>query len=309
MNLSLPFKLLTIQLLSFFKSVSENDPILIFSDPRGGGTWLTEMLSTIDKTAIIWEPLNIRHVREFRNLKFGWRQYIPEDAEWEEAKKIFSKMLIGKLINEWTCLKTGVNDYWNANQFIIKICRGHMLLPWLVRQFNFSLLPIYLVRHPFAVVASQLKHKGWHHEFSPYKVPSTPYNQLYSEHEKYLESLSSKEERLTAIWCITNSVPLNHKNNNSRWITLYYENLALDTDQEMNRIFARWQKTKPDDINRRYIIPSSTTSDSTSFVDMEKHLRSWERTLTESQIHTMSRVLEYFNITTYCSKSPMPQMT
>lgn len=36
-----------------------------------------------------------------------------------------------------------------------------MLLPWIVKNFNVN--PILLIRHPCAVVNSQIRHENWNH--------------------------------------------------------------------------------------------------------------------------------------------------
>ena len=53
-----------INTLEKFNNFNHNEPFLIFSDPRGGSTWLAELLSLIPKTAVIWEPLNLTEKKQ-----------------------------------------------------------------------------------------------------------------------------------------------------------------------------------------------------------------------------------------------------
>jgi hypothetical protein len=288
------------------RKINPENQIVLFSDPRGGSTWLSEIINTIPKTALIWEPLHLSYVKQLKDLKFGWRQYIPDDIDWPEAKSFFSQALSGKIINTWTLSYTSLIDYLSAKTFIIKICRGNMLLPWLTKQFNFMYAPIYMVRHPFAVVNSQLQHSGWEQTLNKYKVPDIPFNDIFIQYKNYLESLNSKEEIFTAIWCISNKVPLNHINNNKKWITVHYENLLLYPEQEINRIFDLWRLPIPVGIVRSFRKKSKTAIGDLNEKNPAIQLKRWKRELTEKQIHKMKSVLEYFNFTEYSYKEFTP---
>jgi len=298
-KISLELKLRILYILKQLKKFNPKEQILIFSDPRGGSTWLTEIIHTIPNTAIIWEPLNIHNVKTVKNLGFGWRQYIPENQTWLEAENVINKICSGKIVNEWTMLVTNVKDYYKANQLIVKICRGNMLLPWITNRIEFKFSPIYLIRHPFAVVASQMKQGGWNSPFRKFEVPKIPFNEIYQEHIKFLTSLSTKEEILIAYWCLTNKISLNHPNNNTKWITVYYEKLLLHPGHEIQRIFKTWNMPVPKDIEKTYQKKSSTTLGEMNTHDPKIQLAKWKRELNKTQINKMQRVLDYFEITSY----------
>ncbi len=305
-RINLGIKLNSTGILKNFKKFMPENQFIIFSDPRGGSTWLAEMLSTIPTTALIWEPLNIGYMNQFRDLGFGWRQYIPENVIWPEALNTFNQVLGGKILNEWTLLKTSTHEYLFANQLIFKICRGNMLLPWITRHFDFNFQPIYLVRHPFAVVNSQLQQGGWDQSFQRFEVPDMPFNDIYKNHGKFLTSLSSKEELLVAHWCITNRIPLTHKMNNINWITIFYENLLSDPEKEIRRIFNRWDIELPATISKMYRQSSSTAGEDVPVIDIDKQLSKWQRELNTDQLSRMNAVLQYFKVEWYDHKSILP---
>ena len=307
-RISFRLKLIILNILKYYKNFNPEKQILIFSDPRGGSTWLAEMINTIPKTAVIWEPLNIREVKIVKKLGFGWRQYIPENQSWPEADLVVRKLFAGKVVNEWIMLNTSVKDYFTAKQLIIKICRGNMLLPWITNQINFRLSPIYMIRHPFAVVSSQMKQGGWNSPFKKFEVPDIPYNEIYIKHQDYMASLSTKEEILTAYWCLTNLVALSHHNNNKRWITLYYENLLLDPEKEIRRIFKRWEIQFPYNIRNKYRKMSRTTLSDNRIENPKVQLARWRKEFNRSQLKKMSKILEYFDIRHYSAKDEMPKV-
>ena len=287
------------------KSFIPEDQILIFSDPRGGSTWLSELMNCIPKTMILWEPLNKLHVKEIQYLNFGWRQFIPENEEWPEAKCTFDKILSGKIRNEWTLLRTDVKSFEEANKMIVKLCRGNALLPWMVNQYEFNFKPLYLIRHPFAVVNSQLKQGGWNSNFAKFQVPDIPYNELYQKHQKFLSNLRSKEEVLTAIWCLTNKIPIESKSNN-KYIKIHYEDLVIKPNHILEMIFNNWGISMPDKIHTKIRKASSTSLEKNDVSNYEEFISQWKRQLSKKQILKMSVVLRYFGIELYTGNSIFP---
>lgn len=278
---------------------------LIFSDPRGGSTWLTEILHRITQNPILWEPLNLKKVKEFKDIGFGWRQYIPEDAEWPEANELFDRLFQGKIRNKWIMQAATGRQLLKADAVLIKFCRGNMLLPYLTNKYDFIYKPIYLIRHPFAVVSSQLKHGGWNHLYGGFNIPNAPYNEIYKQHETFLTSLKTKEEALTATWCITNLVPLTHIKNNIDWITINYESLLVNPEAVLNRILTGWAINY--DLSNINFNKKSFTTRSGSPVSGKAQLEYWKENLTIKQIDRMESVLQYFEVEAY-TRSPEPQI-
>jgi len=281
--------------------------IVVFSDPRGGSTWITELISTIPNTAVIWEPLHINAVEIFGKIGFGWQQHIPEDEIWNEAYDALDKVFRGKVLNTWTTYLTSVQKLREANSLIIKFCRANAMIPWIVHNFKFEKKPIYLIRHPFAVVASQLAHGGWSHlpDIMPFNIPDTPFNDIFLEHEKFLRTIRYKDEVFVAIWCITNMVPLRHEKNNIDWITINYEELVLNSRKTLDRILKEWE------IDKEYLSYSfskkSVTTEEGSPINGMDQIRYWEEKLSTDQIKRMERVLNYFDIECY-TNDPLPSL-
>jgi hypothetical protein len=295
------------RLQSWRNSFDPAGNLMIFSEPRGGSTWITETIAAVPRTAILWEPLFIKHVEAFRNLGFAVFQHIPEEAEWPEAEQAFERLLRGRILNYWTCRQTTMKAMRRADRLILKICRGNALLPWLTRKFAFRYEPVYLVRHPLAVVASQLRQGGWDWEYSGFKVPGPPFNEIYAEHDRYLRGLKTKEEALTAGWCLTNLVPLRSSGNDHRWITVHYEDLIRDPGRGIRRIFDRWGTPIPDGIMEKVRGASSTTREATFEQSIEMQLSKWQEHLTADQQKRMLDVLEYFGVHEY-GADPLPTL-
>lgn len=275
------------------------EALLIFSDPRGGSTWITEMIQHIPRTALVWEPLHLDYTDAFREIGFGWRQYIPEDAEWEEARATFEQIFRGRLLNEKIYDASTLDLLKQADRLIVKLCRGNALLPWLTRQFAFRHKPIYLVRHPFAVAASQMRFGAWDRKRGGFGIPRGRYNELYTRHADFLRGIETKEEALVATWCLTNLVPLRHPKNNVDWITVTYETLLLRPEPTLERIFESWQMPLPAGVLDQVRQPSQMTKEATFQTSIEAQLRKWQDQFSDEQVCRMTGVLDYFEVEFY----------
>ncbi|HIF23759.1 MAG TPA: hypothetical protein EYQ27_18060 [Gemmatimonadetes bacterium] len=275
------------------------ESFVICSDPRGGSTWLSEIVAQIPRTARIWEPLNIQAVRRFQDLGFAWRQHIHENADWPEAERALSDALRGRILNGWTVRPGSLTDLATADRLTVKFCRANALLPWLTRRFKFRHKPIHLVRHPLAVVASQLSYGAWDAPYEGFVIPSGPHSELWQEHAEYLSSLSTKAEALTAVWALTNRISLDHPRANADWLTVYYEDLLAEPEREIERIFDVWDEPVPKSAATQARVASATTKTATFEQGVEYQLAKWQRALSDRQIDSMLSVLQYFGIRQY----------
>lgn len=289
--------------------------LLLFGDPRGGTTWLTELLKEVPGTAVLWEPMHTRYVPRYDRLGFTCRTpeyqrccYLPEDAESEIARACLEQMLTGKFLNEWTCFMSSAREIKNADRLLIKFCYGTAMLPWLTRNFQFQYLPVHIVRHPFAVVASQLNHPHWIYgapDVSPLNFTGFEFDceghQLYGDHAQYLSGLKSKHELLTATWCISNLIPLQSDRNGADWITIYYEEIITEPERVFEDIFASWGMPIPETIWSRLRVPSVSTQDTNFRARPETQLSKWRDQLSQEQLREMAAVLNYFEIDLYGS--------
>lgn len=290
------------------KGYNPEDNYYIFSTNRGGSTWLMEIIYEIIEKPIINEPFQIGIKRHPLNkLNFGWRQYIPEDEKWPEAKETLDDIFSGKkLLPDCVTKKTTVSNILKSDKLLFKICRGHALLPWLVKNYNFQYKPIFLIRHPFAVASSKLRYKGWGHS-SIFEIPQTPYNEVYSKHREFLKTLNTNEEVLVATWCISNLIPLRHEANNKEWITINYEELVMNPHDTIQRVLQAWQISN--DLSSINFIKDSFSTKKDSPSDVKKRITNWQSHLTSDQKDRMGRILDYFEVTEYSKENPFPVKT
>lgn len=83
-----------------WKNYDMKNTIVIAGEPRGGTTWLYEiLLNSIPFSFGIWEPLALYRNVRLKELNFSWRQYIDPKHEWKEAEALFKDILTGRNMN------------------------------------------------------------------------------------------------------------------------------------------------------------------------------------------------------------------
>lgn len=295
-----------------------NENIMLFSTPRGGSTWLAEILQTVPKTALIWEPLfkyrkhknntiNPFAYPEIHSVGFSWNQPIPENAEWDEAYSFFEDLLNKKIVNLKIYRFNNLSKINEAENFIYKFCFGNMLIDWFVKNFNHK--TILFVRHPGAVIASQLK-RGWNYtkKNPEYKVGNFKHNEVYLQYADILKTVKTPEENLAATWALTNLLPLMSHNNDKEWLTVAYENLYMNPENEIARISERLKITFPENILEQINTQSFTSNDKVATADKQKQLNKWKDFFTQKQIDNIFGIINQFNFEAYSQTDFMPNL-
>ena len=282
---------------------SEN--LYVFSDPRGGSTWLTEAVAEVPRTAVLWEPLHINKTTAWDGMGLGWRPDLPEDVEWGAGRDRFDEVFRGRRLDVWT-RGSSIRAFLQADRLVVKICRGNALLPWLTRQFRFSYAPVFLVRHPLAVASSQLSWGAWDYDFKGFDVSAFKPGSAQEEHADVLSTIRTKEEALVARWCLSTWRTLRHPRSGTDWISVHYEHLLLDREREADRIFERWDLDVPEQTRSQLKTASGTTKEATFERGADVQLTKWQRQLDGGQVNRMLAVLEGFGVTEY-NETPLPR--
>ena len=283
-------------------NINQKKSIVISGVPRGGTTWLAELLNTDKKSAILWEPLHPEYYPPVKQYNFKYRQFF--DAKYSDNRiyTLFDNMLRGKLLSMGILQRTNINQLRNAEYFIIKFCRANRLLPWLTTNFEFK-KTIHLLRHPCAVVASQMRFGAWDNVPANFTKEELKPDGFIEKYYDILSPINTIEEKLAAIWCLDNIIPL-EENKNNNWISITYENLLLDPEQTFQLLGLDFN----DDIKNKFYQPSTTTKKGSpikSKEDVKQQLSYWKKTLNEKQVASIINILKQFNIAIY-SKDIMP---
>ncbi len=276
------------------KGFDGSDTIVIFGSIRSGSTWLAEILSSLDGHLQIFEPLHPGYVSEVKKYVPEWNQYVPADKEWPNGISFFNDILSGKIVNPWTMSQATPRKIIRAKRLVVKMVRGNLLLEWVAKNVS-SLIPLLVIRHPCAIIASQLN-KGW----PPGKdlILSHEYYKVYPKIKAACMSLSQPEEIAALAWCHRYHAPLMSKKPYP-FILVSYENLVRNGEQELNKIFDAWNMPVDQKAISQLSIPSDTVTSGSQIVLGNDPLAGWKNKLTEQQVNNIIKVLKIFNMDFY----------
>lgn len=303
-----PIRISLIKFILHLKKVDYKNNITILSDPRGGSTFLMDMLNLIPNTSIIWEPLHVERGLVPSSLNFGWMPYIPEYEVWNDARNIFTDIFSGIRINEWSTQVSSPLDYLFTKRFIVKFVRANALLPWIVNNFEFKNRPIYLLRHPVPTAISQIKEFYDKDPFVEFEVPQQAFNEFYKQNIDFLKLLKTKLEQQVAIWCIHNVRTIKNKKNDKRWLTVFYENLLMNPENEFSRIGNELGYRFTKSVLQKITVPSKTDFKKNFIPNPSMQITKWKNQLSSSELNKVHRILKYFDIEIYSAYDSMPQV-
>lgn len=264
--------------------------LLLTSSPRSGSTWLGNILRAIPKSSVLFEPLHLTHVPEAKEAGFTWRTFVQPGTRWPEGSAFLRRVFEGRVVNEWTCREMSFHEACRSSTMIVKSVRANRLLPWICREFHVR-TPILLIRHPCAVIASQLKAENWRTSLRP-ECP--PYLDDYPEFRSILSKTQRIEEHLAALWALDQLPPLMQEGP-SPWIVVTYEELLLRLEETMSRISRECKfKIDLDAAKERARKPSSVVHDSGM-----SGIEGWRHQLSEKQIARIIETVHGFGIHFY----------
>ncbi len=292
------------------------DNIYLFTQPRSGSTWLSEIFLRLPQSQIInepfnrWSPITLSgspppsqaRMDELRELNTYYYQPVPEAAEWPELDEVVCRLLrleVPKVALHWESDRASLR---HTRHFVFKFCFANLMMPWMVRKFGIR--PILLVRHPCAVVYSQMQLEHWQPivKSPQIAIPDFRYSEIFREHEDFYKGFTHPEEVLAFIWALNTVQTIGHPRNNVDWCTVSYEHLYEDFRSEVQRMFKWLGMDVPEGVEEvRNRAASYTRKYSLKTLGSADHLSAWRERLTREQIARVFNVLEYFRFPLYTS--------
>ena len=200
--------------------------IIINATPRGGSTWLMEIIASQPGMKYYDEPFNVRRDNVKRTGLFsGWEDLQPENNNKEKIVTYINALTDNRypMMNPPPLRK---NYRPVTNRIVFKLHELEHMIEELAEQCNCQV--IYLVRHPIP------------NSMSRAVVPrlelfaeSTFYKEKYlsGQQDKEIQSLlknGSELQRHIASWCYENLVALKHTDL-SKWLVVSYEELVINS--------------------------------------------------------------------------------
>lgn len=309
-NLFKKLRILILSIILCFKKFNIQNSIIICSYPRGGSTWLLELIGSVEGMIINWEPLHVKYGVVPNDLFLGETPtLIPNDLKNESYLHLFTKILTYKKLNSHSMLFVGARQAFNSNYVVTKFCRANMLLPWLTHSFKFKFRPILLLRHPIPVSLSVLK--SWYNNteklLSLKELPNTLNKERYEVFLPYINGLQTRLEQQVALWCMEHESLLGF--NNSKWKIVFYEHILQNPEIEMIKIFNFWNleidQAEISILNFKKASRSVFYKDELkqeSKIQIEKYLD----IVDNNTLKKIQNVFDDFNLKVYKANSPYP---
>lgn len=267
--------------------------LVIAGSPRSGTTWLAELLNRIPRSAILFEPEHVQQVPEARAAGLTWHTIKEPDEDWPQGRQFFDRVLRGQLISSWTVAHVPVTSAVAPRTWIVKFVDANFMLGWLAKNFPIK-PPALLVRHPCAVIASQLR-RGWS---NPHPPRLKGFLARYPQFTDYLETLRDPAEFAAALWSMQTYAPLMLPR---PWpfVLIPYEDLAADPRRELSRLFDAWQLAMPEGVLEGALRPSGTTDTGSALRAGADPSSAWRNSLSARQIDGILAVIRAFGLDFY----------
>ena len=269
------------------------DSVVVAGAARSGTTWLGEVFSALPGTALLFEPFHPGKMAAARAAGIDWATFIPAEASWPKGYEYVDSVLRGRVLTPWTVGFTGLRSTVRPDRWIVKCIHANMFLVWLARNFPIA-PPVLLVRHPCAVIASQLR-QGWCHN----EAPSCPaFYEQYPHTKEIVDALRHPEEYSAAFWCMQYYAPLQQATDHS-FVLSSYEQLVLGGQEEVKRLMGRIGLELGGEDRLPVDVPSQMAKAGPSVRSPKAALDRWKRDLSDVQISRILQVVKEYGLDFY----------
>ncbi len=213
--------------------------IILAGSGRSGTTWIADLLTSYSNIQQIFEPLNPVWVtqaskvtgwgRDRRIVRSKYLRSSDQHGDWEE---FLQQMLTGR-VRSWGWTDHKRTSYF-PDRYLIKEIRMNLMLGYVYDRFQPTI--IYLVRHPCAVIHSQLK-SGWHASIADILSQE----ELVEDHLRpFLDQIEQvRESRLGTLalwWALENSIALKELSLRPH-VFIRYEGLLEQSFHDLSILF------------------------------------------------------------------------
>lgn len=198
----------------------ERETILLASVPRTGSTWVMNLLAHLPGYKPVFEPMDPRWYAGADELGLGPRPRVPADGHHPGLEAYLSRAFAGQATGWLRAYSPAPSNLWTrltADKLVVKSVRLTRSLAWITETFD--LRNVYLlVRHPCAVVASQLR-TGIRGHFTDPETALAPEpveqaardalgDELTSELDEGIASIDTQAGLLALEWAVDYAIPL-----------------------------------------------------------------------------------------------------
>lgn len=281
---------------------------MLFASPRGGSTWVTELVASQPGFWPISEPLNLRSSWVRENLGLSSFSELYDDKNTIRILEYYGRLLGGGLTD--LKLRPGLKFYRpSTNRIVVKENQGCLdRMRWF--EDTFGVLVIHLIRHPIPVALSRevfplldsFKDCALRKRFSADEL---------SLADRLIDS-GSHLERGVLTWCLHHAPALREER--ASWLRVYYEQTVLQPDTVIEQLADRLLLPDRERMKRQIVEPSqvmrksdSETQELLTGQDNRDYLvHKWKSRVSQSDLQKVDVILKTFDISIYSAFSPIP---
>jgi hypothetical protein len=275
--------------------------VLLAGSGRSGTTWLAEVLERAGRYRYLFEPFHPDRLPATRS--FRPRQYLAPGSPDSLMARAVEDVVAGRVRGRWV---DQYNDRLVSRRRLVKDVWANLLLGYLAERHP-ELAIVLVLRHPVAVVRSQLALSRWDWYVDPGHLLGQ--ERLMADHlEPYrsvLEGARPGPEQHAATWCAENLVPLRQLGP-GRAHVLFYEHLVARPDEELGRLATFLRLPPPTATGAAAGRPSRLARSASAVVTGGDAVGGWTATVPRDEVAQVLAVVEGFGLDHLYSSDPMP---
>jgi len=287
--------------------------IFLFATPRGGSTWLMEILASQPGIKFFDEPLSPRRPYASRVGLNGWEQLMPETADTEWILSFLQALQRGEfgLLNPTPFSR---NHRFFTDRCVFKIHEIEHLIDTVARRCDAQV--VYLLRHPIATSISRNALPRL-----PLFLTSRHYAQLLGDSAdlaeiKHLGETGSHFEKAIVSWCFENIEALRYRRFEGLLVT--YEELVLNPERSCDLLIEHFSFTDRAAMWNAFERPAKNIGMSHKQTLDVMHSRDaharrlglvtkWRKRVSPEQIEQAANILRLFKIDAYRADEDLAQ--
>jgi sulfotransferase family protein len=277
--------------------------VLVAGSARSGTTWLADMVNHGNRYRYIFEPFRPDRLAVRGSL--AARPYARPGTPDPELEAAAQAILAGRIRSSWTDRS---NRKLIARRRLIKDVWANMLLPWVRERFP-ELRIVFLLRHPFAVVHSQIVLESWDWQIDPEDLLGQPMlvNDIIGPYEDEIRSAATPFERHLVVWCVENLVPLRLMAPGDAHV-VYYEDLCVRPAGVLDPLFRYLGERLEPSTLPALLRPSFAVRAGSAVLVGDGLVDAWSRSISPSDVRRGLEILERFGLDVVYSEDPLPRV-
>lgn len=281
--------------------------VFIFAMPRGGSTWLEELILSQPGFKAIDEPLNItrKNVRDHLGLH-TWESFYTEEGA-AALESYFGRICDGTSHFKDTNFLYNKHYRYLTRRIVFKIIHGgEDRINWFRDTFNGRV--VLLLRHPIA--ASVSRRRNWRLD----ALTTGSYAQHFTDQQLALAEKINRSgsvlERDTLTWCLEMAVPLKQRTDD--WVVASYEQLVLEPEPVLKELARKLELPALHLMEQQLLVASNSTHKSDEKTqllltqDRERLVEKWRSKVTLEEEQRAMEMLGIFEIDAYTSGDALP---